>query len=185
MAFELTLERWRLTRPSFRGPSPGSGPWVASTAFRHVGSSFCPKCLYLKAHIQVLAGGEDGEKGERNPTNGVTRQRAVLCLWNHWQIGCEEELRPRRIRERPWTWESVTPGLYTQLAHSKPAWPETSYLISLGLCFVTSKYELIPVFQGRRDQVMEHMEKYLVQSRQSVTVRASSLQFAQSQPCYP
>lgn len=165
----------------------GSQPWVQSlSCFYSI-----PSCgIELLPEVLVPEGAHPGagwrwrwRKG--NPTNGVTRQRAVLCLWNHWRIGCEEELRPRRIRERPWTWESVTPGLYTQLAHSKPVWPETSYLISLGLCFVTSKYELIPVFQGRRDQVIEHMEKYLVQSRQSVTVRASSLQFAQSQPCYP
>lgn len=56
--------------------------------------------------------------------------------------------------------------------------------MSLSLCFVICKYEWIPIFQGHGDGVIESMEKYLAQGRQSISVSMSSFQFSPKPACY-
>ena len=98
------------------------------------------------------------------------------------QYGREGEVRPQGVWVGGHTEGKKDPRLGNQSNLDSPLCITLEYyLISLSICFFTCKYELIPVFQGHGDQVMEHMENYPAQSRQLITIRASSFQFTQSQ----
>lgn len=155
------------------------------------------KHLDLEACIQRLArvGGGGEKKRGTWQTESVSKGQACIYGANRRQGGREGEARPRGAVGWGTQNKRKTPDLginQTWILHSNRQLLTcvtldklTSYLTSLSLCFVTCKYELIPAFQGCGDEVMERMEKFLAQSRQSMTIRASSFQLAQSQPCYP
>ena len=147
-----------------------------------------PKHLNLETCIQTLAGAEGRGMRRREIGQMESLGRGQACVY-----GVKGRQDGRRGEVRPWglwvgghtQWEE-DPRLGNQSDLDSPLCITLEhYLTSLSLCFFTCEDELIPVSQGHGDQVAEHMEDDPAQSGQLIAVRASSFQFAQSQPSQP
>ena len=143
------------------------------------------KHLNLETCIQTLAGAEGRGMRRREIGQMESLGRGQACVY-----GVKGRQDGRRGEVRPWglwvgghtQWEE-DPRLGNQSDLDSPLCITLEhYLTSLSLCFFTCEDELIPVSQGHGDQVAEHMEDDPAQSGQLIAVRASSFQFAQSQP---
>lgn len=122
MTFELTLEDEEC------GESFGHGvqPCIRSlshfySSFHHLEPSPCPKRLYLEARRGAGVGGEGKGRGKPDSWSHSAPGRPVFIdptgdkMEGRRKTTRGREVGPHRTEERPWTWESVTPGLHTHM----------------------------------------------------------------------